>query len=242
MNIRQMLQEVQVALLTPQDRQVTCGEFHAALIGVIRTINSEVEKPNEMFTLAVNPYDNRPIATLLEYSIVDDPDPEIGFGGIQAVMEVDALENSITMPQTWNKLLAVYDRRGNKMRAVPFDTLMYENDSNDYTSVHNKIFFNLNVLSSNFKVTLRLRRDYEIPDMGDIEYTGMPESAYQLVLTGCILSLLRRPRYLNQDLIAVYEQQFTKLMREFSLRNVRMERHTAQRMRNTWNPGRIDRR
>lgn len=236
MNLTQMLQEIQVTLSSVNDKQVTCGEFHSALMGVIRRINAEAEKENELIMIARNPYDDILVAMLLDYAIQDDPDPEISFSDIIEELEFDSVNKCITLPATWTKLLAIYSSTGYKMRPVPYDVLRSQGYTDDYTSINRNIYFNVDVTSDTFAIVLKIRRDYSIPAINATEYTGMPENAYQLVLTGCILSLLQRPKYFNANLINVYAPMFDELQKKFSMLNITRSVHTPERLRFTYNP------
>ena len=48
MNLQEMFQEAQITIGEHEGKLLTCGEFHSALLTVIRRINAEVEKPNEL--------------------------------------------------------------------------------------------------------------------------------------------------------------------------------------------------
>jgi hypothetical protein len=234
MNLQEMLQEVQIILGAREGKLVSYGEFHSAVLGVIRRINSEVEKENELVHIysVTSGQDN--IEDLIVYDIPDEPG-NIGDPKEYSQLEFDSVNNCITMPATWTKLLAVY-RSNTKLRPVPYDILRYNNYDDCYTNINRNLYFNIDVTSESFDIWLKIRRDYEVPARMATSYTGMPQNAYQLVMVGIILSLLQRPKYFDRDLINIYNPMFDKLMKDLSMVNMTRGKNAQEKPNWTFNP------
>lgn len=219
MNLVQMFQEVQATLYTG-GKMVKCGEFRLALQGAVRRINSEVEKPNQLALVTWDGTGTTLIGSMTDHLIPDEPGI-IGGGETLAELDVDGDNNCITVPDSWTKILAVY-MNGEKMRCVPYDLLRSEEIETDYTSINRNLYFNVDVTATSFSVVLKIRKDYDLPPLAlsATEYEGMPENAYQLLFTGCILSLLQRPSYFNAGLINVYAANYADLSRQLSMLNM----------------------
>ncbi len=231
MNLTQMHNEVQMILSAKGN--VKCGEFKSALFSVIRRINAEVEKPNEMAHL-VYEGDGTLIAEIEDETIAEEREL-IGGGDIYSAMSIDGVNNCITVPADWVKILAVF-RGGVELNPVPYDILKTNKDERDFTSINRSLYFNFDVTATTLDLWLRIRRNYLLPAIADTEYTGMPETAYQLLLTGAVLALLSRPQYYDYNLVASYRYDYEALKREFSTENITRPAPDSRAPAFTFNP------
>jgi hypothetical protein len=218
-----------VALESASGKLITFGEFNASLQGVIRRINAEVEKPNEMIHLYFNG-DSQLIADTFDETIAEE-DEIIDGGSIYSAMSIDAVNKCITIPDNWIKILTVFQdgtSDENKMRSVPYDILKADGYTTDYTSINRNLYFNIDVADLELNLWLKIRRDYAVPERNVTEYTGMPENAYQLVYTGIVLSLLYRHKYYNPQQVTIYNAQWEELKYNFGMLNMTRPKPTAE--------------
>jgi len=236
MNLKQMFQEYQIAMETPQGAMPTCGDFYAALLSTIRRINLEVEKPNEIIILASDESGELDVIGSAETYLIPEEPYVIGDVAHYETLGItlDTDNNFLVIPETWTKLLAIFVG-GTKYRSVPYDTLKVEGYETDYCNLHRNVYFNQAVETAIATgMAFKVRRDYELPAIHDTEYTAMPDSAYQLLLTGCVLSSMMRHKYFNPNLVSMYKPLYDKLTYDFGMQNMTRAKHHRTAPRFHW--------
>lgn len=223
MSLDQLFNEVQ-AELSGGRAPLTDGDFQYALKSAIRTINLQAEKINEIIKLSRAGGNPVEISGQYTYLIPDDPfyiGDELAF----AELRFDEDENSITLPSSWIKVLTVFNSTGVKLTPVPFDKLKsYSNEDTYYTNVGRVLYFNFDVMADDFTIYIKLRRDYAIPTVFTGEYTGMPETGYQLLLNAIISGLMSRPKFFDKNQYLIFKDRYMEALSAFSTNNITMQR------------------
>lgn len=230
MNIKSMHNDIEQTL----HRSVPFREFFAVMANAVRRINADIEHAEQMVNMIGSEGYRE---TIDQMDILWDEADQFALG-------VDALHSdlswndelySIEMPNSWVKLMAVYID-GKRMKSVSFDRLHSGDCSDCYTSVNQNIFFSIDYMNSNHVIDARIRKEYELPKIGELEYSGMPNNAYSLIMAAVLSSLLARPQYHDREMLQFYMDQYLTQSRSFSLDNMLRQKSSIKTKINTIDP------
>ncbi len=224
MNLRTMHSEVEGIL----QQRVPLNSFYLTLIGAVRRINAETYHPDVLVKITNTGGYTITIEDMLEGAVSQmASEATYRIANLDWIdgIEVDGTNYCVTLPATWIKVLAVY-LDDVKMEPVPYDILRAAGDDNLYTSINRNLYFNKDFSGLANVIKLRCRILYELPILGQTEYSGMPESSVQLLTVACVYSLLSRPQYFNNALYGIYANQYAELMSSLSMEN--MTRRASQ--------------
>ena len=209
MNFNDMYKDVCITL----DKVVGKNEFIGCLNTIIRRLNSEAQKPVELVTITGDLDD---IIADLTDAIIDMTDT-IGSGERWlSGFDWDDINYAVTLPINYTKVLTVF-KDDKKMQPVSYDVLQTGGYSDYYTSIGNTIYFNTDLYNSTNEIKVRAKLDYPTYVSGD-NYTGFPENAYSLLLSGILFMLLSRPKYKDDLALAIQKEMFEKALYNYNIK------------------------
>lgn len=227
MILSEMSQQIDVQM----GKRVPFGEFFAALLRVVRRINIEGEKPTILISLTGDGDWGYTIDE--DETVISDDERIIGAGRWMDDIVYDDINNCITLPAQYKLRHLFAD--GAKMENVPYDILK-QNDINNkcFTQVGQNIYFAGDMDVASYQLTMRARQDYVLPTREADEYSGLPESAGELVFAGMLAVLYSQPKYANDRQQSTYASQFNYLLRQWNENVLRQELQSHQAPTYTW--------
>ena len=209
MNINDLYKEVCQTL----DKVVGKNEYIACFNTIIRRLNSEAQKPVELITITGTAGD---IIADLTDAIIDMTDL-IGEGErFLDGISWDSVNYAVTMPRDYAKILTVY-YDDTKMEATTFDRLKAGNTTEYYSSIGNTVYFNTDLENASAEIKIRAKRDYPTYVSG-LDYNGLPENAYTLLLSGICFMLSSRPKYYSELALALYKGLFENALYNYNIK------------------------